>query len=333
MDNIAHTLVGVALGEAGLKKRSGFGMAALAIGANLPDLDVLAIPFGANLTFRRGWTHGPVAWLVLPFALTAVLVAWDRVQARHGRRPSRRAPVRAGPLLLLALIGVLSHPALDWLNSYGIRLLMPFSERWFYGDSIFIVDPWIWLVLATGVWLARRAPRRGAAGDAWAGEAREGDARGGDARGGDAFAAGALLLVAAYIGAMIGGTTAARRMVHDHAMQAEGIAPRRMVAGPVPLVPWRRELILDMGDRYRTGSLDFLAPPAVSLDPGWVMKEDGAAVEAARTRRDVRDFLYWSRFPVFTVEPRGDSALVTVGDMRFRRRGAGSFRVQVVVPR
>jgi hypothetical protein len=47
----------------------------------------------------------------------------------------------------------------------------------------------------------------------------------------------------------------------------------------------------------------------------------------------VRDFLYWSRFPVFTVEPRGDSALVTVGDMRFRRRGAGSFSVQVVVGR
>lgn len=318
MDNIAHTLVGVALGETGLKRRSGLGMAALAIGANLPDLDVLAIPFGANLTFRRGWTHGPLAWAVLPVALAAALLAWDRMQSRRGRRPPDRAPVRAGPLLILALVGMLSHPFLDWLNSYGIRLLMPFNERWFYGDSIFIVDPWIWLVLGAGVWLARRRARGGA---------------GGHEPSADPHAAGALVLVAAYIVAMMGGTAAARRMVHDHMMQAEGIAPTRMMAGPVPLVPWRRELILDLGDRYRHGALDFAKHPAISMDPGWVMKDEGPAVAAARTRAEVRDFLYWSRFPVFAVQPRGDSALVTVGDMRFRNRGAASFTVQVVVPR
>ncbi len=318
MDNIAHTLVGVALGETGLKRRSGLGMAALAIGANLPDLDVLAIPFGANLTFRRGWTHGPLAWAVLPVALAAVLLAWDRIQARRGRRPSHRAAVRAGPLLGLALAGVLSHPFLDWLNSYGIRLLMPFSDRWFYGDSIFIVDPWIWLVLAAGVGLARRSDRRGG---------------GSGAPRANAFAAGALVLVASYIAAMIGATAAARRMVHDRMMQTEGIAPARMMAGPVPLVPWRRELILDMGDRYRHGTLDFAARPQVSIDPGWVSKDDAPAISAARTRTEVRDFLHWSRFPVFAMQPRGDSVLVTVGDMRFRNRAASSFTVEVVVPR
>ncbi len=30
---------------------------------------------------------------------------------------------------------------MDWLNSYGVRLLMPFSNRWFYGDALYIVDP------------------------------------------------------------------------------------------------------------------------------------------------------------------------------------------------
>jgi len=42
------------------------------------------------------------------------------------------------------------------MNTYGIRLLMPFDERWFYGDTLFIIDPWIWLVLAAGVLLARQ---------------------------------------------------------------------------------------------------------------------------------------------------------------------------------
>jgi len=36
------------------------------------------------------------------------------------------------------------HPTLDWLNTYGMRWLMPFSGRWFYGDAVFIVDPGCW---------------------------------------------------------------------------------------------------------------------------------------------------------------------------------------------
>ena len=65
-------------------------------------------------------------------------------------------PVRFWPLLLCAYVGTLSHPALDWLNSYGIRLLMPFSERWFYGDALYIVDPIMYVVLGAGWWLAWR---------------------------------------------------------------------------------------------------------------------------------------------------------------------------------
>ena len=52
---------------------------------------------------------------------------------------------RFGPLLVLSLLSVVSHAGLDWLNSYGVRLLMPFEGRWFYGDSLFIIDPWLWL--------------------------------------------------------------------------------------------------------------------------------------------------------------------------------------------
>lgn len=61
MDNLAHTLVGAALGYAGLKSRTGLGMATLMISANLPDIDVLGIPFGETLAWRRGWTHGPIS--------------------------------------------------------------------------------------------------------------------------------------------------------------------------------------------------------------------------------------------------------------------------------
>ena len=55
-----------------------------------------------------------------------------------------RVPGRCSRLPALA---VLTHPILDWLNNYGMRWLMPFDGRWFYGDALFIVDPWVWLAL------------------------------------------------------------------------------------------------------------------------------------------------------------------------------------------
>jgi hypothetical protein len=63
--------------------------------------------------------------------------------------------------LLCAYIGTLSHPALDWLNSYGIRLLEPFSSTWYAGDTLFIIDVWIWATLIGCWWWSRRREKRG----------------------------------------------------------------------------------------------------------------------------------------------------------------------------
>jgi inner membrane protein len=43
---------------------------------------------------------------------------------------------------------------MDFTNSYGVRPLLPFNNRWFYGDLAFVADPWIWLILGSAVvWL------------------------------------------------------------------------------------------------------------------------------------------------------------------------------------
>jgi len=106
------------------------------IGANLPDIDVLAYLDGpgADLAFRRGWTHGIPAIIVLPFLLTGAVVLFDRMVRRLGRAtlPSTVIPRQ---VLLLAGVSVLTHPILDSLNTYGVRWLMPFSPRWFYAPS------------------------------------------------------------------------------------------------------------------------------------------------------------------------------------------------------
>ncbi len=38
------------------------------------------------------------------------------------------------------------HLALDFSNNYGVHPFWPVSNRWFYGDAIFIVEPWFWVV-------------------------------------------------------------------------------------------------------------------------------------------------------------------------------------------
>ncbi|MDQ3699047.1 MAG: metal-dependent hydrolase, partial [Gemmatimonadota bacterium] len=160
MDNICHTLAGAALAESGLKRRTALGTATLIIGANFPDIDAIAIPLGHSLAWRRGVTHGVLALVVLPLALTALVLAWDRLVRRRARSGAKEA-VRPRQILFLAMLAVLTHPVLDWMNTYGMRWLMPFDGRWFYGDALFIIDPWLWIALGAGVVAARARQRRG----------------------------------------------------------------------------------------------------------------------------------------------------------------------------
>ena len=314
MDNVAHTLAGAALGEAGLRKLSGLAMAAAMISANVPDIDVFAVGFGMNTLLRRGWSHGPLAVVVLPVAVTAVLVAWDRFQERRGTRPPARPPVRAAQLLLVSLVAFLTHPFLDWVNTYGVRLLMPFSDRWFYGDSVFIIDLWIWMALAIGVFVSRRRRR--------AGRQRSGTP--------SAFA---LSAVAAYIMLMFLGSWRTREAAIA-AMTTEARTPARVMAGPVPLNSLRRQLIFDMGDHYRFGQATLGPQRAFSIADGSLAKNlESLAAQRLLERRDVREFLYWSRFPFVLIDSATGRA-TELGDARFLapRAGRDAFTMDLGSP-
>ena len=302
MDNVCHTLVGAALGRAGLAQRTRFGAAALIISANIPDVDVLIFATDTlAASFRRGWTHGIVAQLGLPIALTGVFWLVDRIKARHtGSGP----PLRVGWTLALSYIGVYSHVFLDYLNNYGVRLLAPFDWRWFYGDAVFIVDPWLWLVLGTGVWLARR-------------------------RLSPAWARYALVAAAIYIAAMLISGRVARGIVEAQWAAGHGAPPRALMVGPRPVTPLTRDVIIDSGDHYQRGTFSW--PSRLELSPEHIPKNsERPEVAAARSDRRVRSLLVWSRFPYWTLEPTEGGTLVTLIDMRFMARG--QFSASTVVP-
>lgn len=164
MDNLTHSLVGAVLAQAGLKQKTGLALPALVIGANIPDIDAACffwLEGVEHVGFRRGITHGPPAMVLLPLLLAGALWWFDRWQAGRGKRPEKRLPVHFGWLYALSFIGCLSHPALDFLNVYGVRFLEPFSSTWSYGDTLFIIDVWLWALLIGSVWWSVRRERRG----------------------------------------------------------------------------------------------------------------------------------------------------------------------------
>ena len=314
MDNVCHALAGAALGYAGLTRRTPLAIGTLVIGANLPDVDVLAVLARAPMVaFRRGWTHGVLALGLWPFILTLLVVAWDR-RVRRRRQPDLP---RAMPseIYRLAAVAVLSHPLLDLMNTYGVRLLMPFSGRWFYGDTLFIVDPWLWLALGAGVWLSRRALRGGAA-HPWR------------------AARVALVVATVYIVAMAASSLVGRRLVEE-AWAREGRGePWYVMVSPAPVNPFARTLVVANRAGYTRGTLTWWPHPVVSFDEvPWPTRSRHPAAVAARQTSVFRAFLVWSRFPFYRLEAVPGGARVTLGDMRFADGGLRSrgFSVSTVV--
>ena len=158
MDNLTHTLVGLAAAKAGLERLSFGATAVCLVAANSPDSDVVALAGGRwfYLEHHRGITHSIAGTLALALFVPLLFYACERAVARLRRRPPR---ARLKGLVIASLVVSATHPLLDWTNNYGLRPWLPWSGRWYYGDLVFIVDPWLWLVLGGACFLATSRTR------------------------------------------------------------------------------------------------------------------------------------------------------------------------------
>lgn len=307
MDPITHTMAGAAMARAGLDRRTPLATATLMLAANAPDIDILMMAAGnyPALAFRRGWTHGPLAIALLPFFVAAAMILWDR-RVRRRREPAA-PPVDERALLLLAVVGVVSHPLLDWLNTYGIRLLMPFSGRWFNGDAVFIIDPWVWLLLGAALFLPRRTARH-------------------------VRVLGAVAV--AYILAMVVLSRAAEA-VGRSAASAEGITEvEEVLFQPALADPFSGQLIVVTPDAYHVGRFGWFAKPWAAL-ADTVPRGPWADDVVIRAQQDAgaRDFLTWARLPYAAIDTAGGRTAVIFRDIRFRDSVTGGglegIRVEV----
>ncbi|NNG21959.1 metal-dependent hydrolase [Massilia sp. ML15P13] len=170
MDNMTHSLVGLALGElveralpaprdaahGSIRRRALLVTGLLA--SNFPDLDLvltplLPAPLG-YLIHHRGHTH--TLLYALPQVALLLALAWllwpGARRLLHSDRSARRA------VLGTALLGMVLHLCFDALNVYGVHPFHPFDSRWLYGDLVFIVEPVFWTALGTALALCARNP-------------------------------------------------------------------------------------------------------------------------------------------------------------------------------
>jgi inner membrane protein len=282
MFNTTHTFVGVAIARAGTDKWARNAMITAVVASNFPDIDSIAGLWGtaAYLDHHRGITHSLIGVPIFALILSGVIYLFSEKFWRT---------------YAIALIAMASHPALDFLNSYGVRPFLPWSNRWYYGDIVFIIDPYLDLILLIGIlagsWLSKR--KRTAT---WL----------------------SLLAAALYIGARVELHTMAASNVVDRPAQIPQVTKSAVLPEMNPAL-WLA--IIETQEK----TTQFPIPAfgnRVDGDDRFVQLTndpfDEVVIEAA-TARSAAALLRFARFPVARVERLGSEYRITFLDFRFYR--------------
>jgi inner membrane protein len=305
MDNLSHSLAGLALARAGLNRLTPHATLLLLLSANIPDIDIVALAKSqlSYLEVHRGPTHSLVAVPILAIECVIIVAAIFRC-----RLPWAQA-------WLVCCIGVLSHLMLDWTNNYGIRPLIPFSFEWFHLDINALTDGPILVVLgfaAVWPWLSRLV----------GGEI--GDAKKSTGQG---IAIVALLLC--------GGFDVCRYHLHDRAvtqMQSRLYAaapPLEVAALPTPINPFLWRGIVATKATFLRFSVNVLGQ--LNTESAKTFFRIPSSEDTARARHITAFsyFLYFARFPVWSIQPvplnDGTGKRIELTDLRFGEPGEGNF--------
>ena len=288
------------------------------LAANSPDADVGVVLFGDRwdlLQHHRGITHSLVGTAFLALLTPLIFYGVDRLWARlrhHAPKTNFRG------LLITSVIVTATHPLLDWTNNYGIRLLLPWNPHWFYGDLVFIVDPFLWLILIAGLLVIWRTPHE------W--------------RAKIAFASFAVVVV--YWGAL--GFAHSRALAHGSEEAQRIVAPSgesisRLAAMPTLANPLRWDCV------FETNKATYRFPVALNgqTPAGRILryaKPSGTlamALQEVSAQKPAQVFLGFARFPVAQLANADctTQTLLQLADLRYTEpgRSRGTFAVDLPV--
>ena len=320
MDTITHGLTGWLVARA-VPSDSGRreATAAVVVGSLLPDADNVTSLLGSEMYLRlhRGVSHGFAG-----IAVTSLLVAL--LLYRFGKWKDLKK------LYLLALLGQLSHVALDLLNSYGTQIFQPFSDARVSFDLLFVVDLVFTGIIVAGLLLSRRraAPARAAIvglcvylGFATVLHFRAEDAvrTAAEMQGVRVVSASALPRLAEVD---VGTGLAAFRLVGEAWARPDDSGlpnlpiPDHPGKYPFPAGPFAWNGFIDDGRTYLRAEVDPLSG-AVDWKQRVHRGRDIPEVRAVEDIPDVRTYLWFARFPVVQTFHAGKNTILLFSDLRF----------------
>ena len=312
MDNLTHSLTGLALSRAGLNRFCPHGTLLMIVAVNVPDIDMLSWLKGrlCALEWHRGYTHSLAGMPVMALAAVVFTALLTRT----------RLPWLVA--WLIACVGVASHLLLDTSMSYGVRLLLPFSSKWLHLD-IFTLTDWVLLAVLVLVWAA---PAFGKLVGEEIGDRRTG---------GQGVAIFAIAFLVAYGGF--------RATMHQRALAQlssrifddvlEGPA-HRIAAFPNSINPFSWYGVVEGEHAYRLYDVEAYGnfdPAAGTLvyKPNWT-----ATLQKVSETAAFRYILYFSRFPYWQeIQESGNNAdeVVVFSDLRFGPPGESFLTVRAFV--
>jgi len=287
MEPVTHFLSGAVLARSGFNRKTAYATLAMTLAAETPDLDIFWYLRGpvAGFQHHRGITH---TFLGAPFealVVTAVMWAFHRL-----RRKQPPLPPRWGRLWCFSMIAILLHILLDFTNNYGVRPFFPFSPHWHAWSIVFIVDPFLLIVLSAALilpWLFGLADREiGARRELFRGRA---------------WAIACFIVIGAYYGLRNAERIHAIHLVQLASVGSTPDAPAtRIAVEPYPINPWHWHAIVETPDYYQLADISNWTDVVISSDLNDRIPKPPVtpAVAAAKQSWLGRVYLNWAQFPI-----------------------------------
>jgi len=314
MEPVTHALTSIALGRAGLNKITRAATPILLVSGMAADLD-WATRLGGAAAFLRGHrtvTHSIVGTLAI--VVVVAVGAW-----LLGKKYPKFA-VNISAALGICAIGAGSHLLLDLLNGYGVKLLWPFSAKWYAWDIADSIDSWILFFLIVGLLIPELF--RLVLDEIGSRPKRNGRQRG-------------AIFALVCVGLVIAGRT----FLHQRAI---ALLDSREYRAQTPLLaaafPKSSNPFLWFGVVETDNALFNLEVPVGvgrAFDPDVAdvhfKPQPVTALKNATACPTAEEFLNFARFPLASVQPEGDGFQVRLRDMRFESELPGRRGIIAVV--
>lgn len=308
MDPLTHTLVSVTIGRAGLAKKSKLAMLMLVIAGLAADTDWLTafISPEAFLAGHRTVTHSILGTIAIAAAIAGIYVLASRKFTRH--------PVTFQRAFIVCGAAAAAHLLMDEMNPYGVKLLWPFSRRWFAADLLGQMDSWILATLIAFIavpWIFNLAAEE-------MGAAKSPRAK---------SAATALALIALF--------TFGRYLLHVHAIALmneqlfHGEIPSALAALPTNSNPFLWTGIAETRDTLQVAKVPVMMGTPFSADDANIIRKPppSSLLSAAINTDAAQTMIAFARFPLAEMDKTEDGYEVDISDLRVELAHGGDREV------